>query len=109
MVGGPQFSCSARGQERLDDEKAHERIDELTAEIFGIENKASSCWDGRMGYTRSGVRLAGRDPANPGLFYNLGCNGIGILHSIYSARRIVMELLGRRVADSVFEPRNQFS
>ncbi len=94
---------------KLDDEKAHDRIDDLTAEIFGIEDKASSCWDGRMGYTRSGVRLAGRDPANPDLFYNLGCNGIGILHSIYGARRIAMELLGRRVADSVFEPRNQFS
>jgi glycine/D-amino acid oxidase-like deaminating enzyme len=109
MVGGPQFSCSVGDRERRDDNKAHDRIDHLAAEIFGIKDRASSCWDGRMGYTRSGVRLAGQDPKNPNLFYNLGCNGIGILHSIYGARRVAMELSGRKVADSVFEPRNQFS
>jgi glycine/D-amino acid oxidase-like deaminating enzyme len=109
MVGGPQFDCSSGDRERRNDEKAHDRIDRIAAEIFGIKDKATACWDGRMGYTRSGVRLAGRDPQNPNLFYNLGCNGIGILHSIYGARRVAMELSGRRVADSVFEPKNQFS
>lgn len=109
MVGGPQYRCSVGDQERRDDRRAHDRIDRLAAEIFGIKDKAGSCWDGRMGYTRSGVRLAGQDPENKNLFYNLGCNGIGILHSIYGARRVAMELLGRKVADSVFEPRNQFS
>jgi glycine/D-amino acid oxidase-like deaminating enzyme len=108
MVGGPQYECGAGDQERMNDEKAHARIDQLAAEIYGIRSKAISCWDGRMGYTRSGVRLAGPDPDNPNLFYNLGCNGIGILHSVFGARRIASQVFGRKVPDSVFEPRNQF-
>jgi glycine/D-amino acid oxidase-like deaminating enzyme len=108
MIGGPQFACGEGVREGKDDEKAHARIDRLAADIFGIRTKAISCWDGRMGYTRSGVRLAGPDPKNPDLFYNLGCNGIGILHSVYGARRVADEILGKRTADSVFEPRHQF-
>lgn len=109
MIGGPQFACDDGPRGRKDDEKAHARIDQLAAEIFGIEAKAKVCWDGRMGYTRTGVRLAGPDPKNPDLFYNLGCNGIGILHSVYGASLIAGEIMGRKMADSLFDPRHQFS
>jgi glycine/D-amino acid oxidase-like deaminating enzyme len=108
MVGGPQFACEGGGPNGPMDRKAHVRIDRLAGDILGIKGKAVALWDGRMGYTRSGVRLAGPDPKNPNLLYNLGCNGIGILHSIYGARRIAKILTGRRTEDSVFDPRHQF-
>ncbi|HEY3420269.1 MAG TPA: FAD-binding oxidoreductase [Methanomassiliicoccales archaeon] len=109
MVGGPQFTCEA-GKHRDDmDETAHSRIDHLAEGILGVKTKATTCWDGSMGYTSSGVRLAGPDPKNQDLFYNLGCNGIGILHSIYGARRIAKAMMGERQNDSLFDPKHQFN
>jgi glycine/D-amino acid oxidase-like deaminating enzyme len=108
MIGGPQFTCDGGERREIDDERAHARIDHLASEIFGISSKAKTCWDGQMGYTSSGVRLAGPDPQNPNLFYNLGCNGIGILHSIYGARRIAKIIAGEKPEDSVFDPIHQF-
>jgi glycine/D-amino acid oxidase-like deaminating enzyme len=108
MIGGPQYTCNDGELRESLDERAHARIDKLAAEIYGMKEKAIQYWDGRMGYTSSGVRLAGSDPRNPDLFYNLGCNGIGILHSVYGASRVVAEITERRMEGSVFEPRNQF-
>lgn len=61
-------------------------------------------WHGLMGYTPTGVRLVGRDPKHPGLLYNLGCNGIGILPSITGGARIADILAGKRLAPSIFDP-----
>jgi glycine/D-amino acid oxidase-like deaminating enzyme len=108
MVGGPQYQCDNGSRGRRRDEKAHARIDQLAAQTLGVNEGAKSCWDGPMGYTRTGVRLAGPDPKNPDLFYNLGCNGIGILHSVYGASRVAGKIAGRKMADSVFDPRHQF-
>ncbi len=64
-------------------------------------------WHGLMGYTQSGVRLIGAEPCNPALLYNLGCNGIGILPSIFGAFRIAALLSGKRLRPSIFDPRDQ--
>jgi glycine/D-amino acid oxidase-like deaminating enzyme len=64
-------------------------------------------WHGLMGYTRSGVRLIGAEPCNPRLLYNLGCNGIGILSSVYGAFRIAGHVLHKRLRPSMFDPRDQ--
>ncbi len=109
MIGGPQNDIGDVDLRNSMDERAHARIDNLAKEIFGIATKEDQCWDGRMGYTSSGVRLAGPDPVNPNIYYNLGCNGIGILHSVYGARRIAAAMAGKRMADSVFDPRRQFT
>ena len=109
MVGGPQFACDDGVRRISDDERAHARIDQLASIIFGIRERARAYWDGPMGYTSSGVRLAGPDPKNPNLFYNLGCNGIGILHSIYGAHRIAAIMAGKKTEDSVFDPVHQFN
>lgn len=108
MVGGPQYTCDGGVRRASEDERAHSRIDHLASEIFGIKEKAVAYWDGPMGYTGSGVRLAGPDPKNPDLFYNLGCNGIGILHSVYGAHRIADLMAGKKAEDSVFDPIHQF-
>lgn len=67
------------------------------------------CWSGLMGYTPSGVRLVGPEPLNPRLMYNLGCNGVGILPSIWGGKRISRYLLGEEVEPSIFDPRGRGS
>ena len=62
-------------------------------------------WHGLMGYTPNGVRLIGPEPKNPILMYNLGCNGIGILPSVYGAHRLARIINGEKVAPSIFDPK----
>lgn len=65
------------------------------------------CWHGLMGYTPNRVRRIGPEPVNPTLLYNLGCNGVGILPSIYGGRRIAQFLNGEEVEPSIFDPHDQ--
>lgn len=61
-------------------------------------------WHGLMGYTKSGIRSIGVEPANPRLLYNLGCNGVGILPSIYGGSKIAKHLSGEQVKQTIFDP-----
>jgi glycine/D-amino acid oxidase-like deaminating enzyme len=62
-------------------------------------------WHGLMGYTPNGVRCIGAEPANEVLLYNLGCNGVGILPSIYGSKRISQILGNEFLAPSIFDPK----
>ena len=62
-------------------------------------------WHGLMGYNDSGIRVVGAHPRYRRVLYNLGCNGVGFLPSIYGGHRIARLLAGERVAASVFDPR----
>jgi len=62
-------------------------------------------WHGLMGYNDSGVRVVGAHPRRQTLLYNLGCNGVGFLPSIYGGHRLAQLLAGHHVAASVFGPR----
>lgn len=64
-------------------------------------------WHGLMGYTESGIRCVGYEPANERLLYNLGCNGVGILPSIYGAKKISKHVAGEEVKKSIFDPHVQ--
>ncbi len=64
-------------------------------------------WQGLMGYTPNGIRRIGPEPCNEVLLYNLGCNGIGILPSIFGGKRIAQFLKGDKVAPSIFDPHDQ--
>lgn len=63
-------------------------------------------WHGLMGYTTNRVRLVGPELCNPVLLYNLGCNGVGLLPSIYGGKRISDILAGKEVEKSIFDPRD---
>lgn len=63
-------------------------------------------WHGLMGYTPSRIRTIGKDPCHPELYYNLGCNGIGILPSIFGGQRIAQLLRGDVLAPSLFDPQD---
>lgn len=61
-------------------------------------------WHGLMGFTRNNLRLIGREPKNNILMYNLGCNGIGILPSVFGARTIARIVNKEMVEKSIFDP-----
>ena len=58
-----------------------------------------------MGYMDGGVRVIGAHPDHPRLLYNLGCNGVGFLPSIYGGERMARILAGERLPPSIFDPR----
>ena len=62
------------------------------------------CWHGLLGYTANGIRMIGFENNNTNLLYNLGCNGIGIMPSIFGAKKI-SEMLNDTVFEkSIFDP-----
>jgi glycine/D-amino acid oxidase-like deaminating enzyme len=62
-------------------------------------------WHGLMGYNDSGIRVVGSHPGHPRLHYNLGCNGVGFLPSIFGGHRVSRLLAGESFAPSIFNPR----
>lgn len=60
-------------------------------------------WHGLMGYTKNYVRMIGKDPSYTNLLYNLGCNGIGILPSLYGAKKVSEVLQGVTHDPSIFD------
>jgi glycine/D-amino acid oxidase-like deaminating enzyme len=62
-------------------------------------------WHGLMGYTNGRVRCIGREPCYADLLYNLGCNGIGIMTSIYGGKRIAGLLVDKDDGASLFNPK----
>jgi glycine/D-amino acid oxidase-like deaminating enzyme len=62
-------------------------------------------WHGLMAYNDSGLRVVGAHPRYEWLLYNLGCNGVGFLPSIYGGYRLAQRLAGHHLAGSVFDPR----
>ena len=62
-------------------------------------------WHGLMGYSDGLVRVVGRHPVHPELLYNLGCNGVGFLPSVFGGERISRILAGERLPASIFDPR----
>ncbi len=60
-------------------------------------------WQGLMGYTSTGVRAVGQDPNLSPLYYNLGCNGVGLLSAVAGASRIGDVLNGQALAPSIFD------
>jgi glycine/D-amino acid oxidase-like deaminating enzyme len=62
-------------------------------------------WHGLMGYNDSGIRVVGAHRQQPRLLYNLGCNGVGFLPSIYGGHRLSRLLAGDELAPTIFDPR----
>lgn len=112
-VGGPEFPLENRNMYNDDldyPEDARVRINAFVKSTYDLDpNKKIDyqfTWHGLMGYTPSGVRVIGPEPKNPALVYNLGCNGVGILPSLYGAKRIALLLSGASLGPSIFDPRN---
>ncbi len=63
-------------------------------------------WHGLMGFTKDYLRLIGYEPCNNTLLYNLGCNGVGLLTSIYGGYRVSKILSSDTVELSIFDPKD---
>jgi glycine/D-amino acid oxidase-like deaminating enzyme len=109
-IGGPEMLLDDTAQYRplhAYPQHATARIQHFLAHTWKRRGRKKSfdfLWHGLMGYTPNGVRLAGRDPEHPHLFYNLGCNGVGILTSVMGSKRMARLLAGERLAPSIFDP-----
>ncbi len=109
-IGGPDIDLTENLPYSYEDEypdEMGEKIDLFVKKTYDVDpNKKIDyifTWHGLMGYTTSGIRLIGPEPQNPVLLYNLGCNGIGILPSIYGGRKISRHLSGEDVEQSIFD------
>ncbi len=89
-------------------DESHGQIDEFLVHNYKNYPEGGTeyafCWHGLMGYTPNGVRRVGTEPRNPVLMYNLGCNGVGILPSVYGGKRIADILTNTRLTPSIFDP-----
>ena len=110
-IGGPEAALEdSRLYSHENDfpEEMIEKIDEFVKRTYDSSELGKSAksarsdkkidyvfnWHGLMGYTKNCVRLIGPEPKNSVLMYNLGCNGVGILPSIYGGQRIADYLVG---------------
>lgn len=109
-VGGPDADLEEAVQYSLEDDYPDEmvqKIDDFLHTVYDIDPNRKIeyvfTWHGLMGYTKNRVRMAGEEPQNRVLLYNLGCNGIGILPSVYGGRKIARHIAGEQVPKSIFD------
>lgn len=112
-VGGPEALMDDTNNyngEHPYPQEAREQIDSFLRFTYkhGPKDKVKYkfLWHGLMGFTPNGVRLIGPEPCNPILYYNLGCNGVGLLPSIFGGLKISRHLAGKKVSDSIFDPKD---
>ena len=113
-VGGPEQLLSDREHYVPDGEFMIEAADEIEGFLHKTYKDAPKeaidfkfKWHGLMGFTNTGLRVVGEEPRNRVLMYNLGCNGVGILTSIFGGKRISDILAGVKLKPSLFEPRRE--
>jgi glycine/D-amino acid oxidase-like deaminating enzyme len=113
-TGGPEKvlpNGAAYSREDACSEEMRALIDDFLRDNYAKypseETEYAFCWHGLMGYTPNGIRRIGPEPCNPVLLYNLGCNGVGILPSIFGGKRISRFLRGENVEQSIFDPHDQ--
>jgi hypothetical protein len=113
-IGGPEKILQEGEPYRrndLCDPSAQESIDVFLKNNYSKHNhnilEYDFCWHGLLGYTTSGIRLIGKEPCNERLLYNLGCNGIGIMPSIYGAKRLADMFNKVPLSKSIFDPREK--
>ncbi len=112
-IGGPEFDLEDTNDyirdKHLYPKKAQREIDAFLHRTYAPAPKGKIKykfrWHGLMGYTPNGIRRVGPEPRNPVLLYNLGCNGVGILPSIYGGKRIADIVGGKKIKPSIFDPK----
>lgn len=109
-IGGPEKNIEEGGKYAFEDDfpdDAEEQIDTFVRKVYSVEPNRKIdyvfTWHGLMGYTKNGVRLIGLEPKNHVLLYNLGCNGVGILPSVYGGRKISALIDGAKLPPSMFD------
>lgn len=111
-VGGPEVPLEDRTEYLREYEYPDQFQDDIDTFIKKVYDRDPNkkidyqfTWHGLMGYTPNRIRLIGSEPKNHALLYNLGCNGIGIIPSVYGGRRISRIIAGEKLKPSIFDPR----
>lgn len=108
-LGGPDFTLEDRTEYNRDLEFSEKAREQLTNFIQQTYDKAAKdleyafLWHGVMGYTKNLLRMVGPDPEYACLFYNLGCNGVGILPSIFGGHKVARQIAGEKFSPSIFD------
>ncbi len=109
-IGGPEShmdDSTGYRREHPYPEEAKKMIEKFVAKTYRHAGKTlrfTHLWHGLMGYTPNGIRCVGPESCNPVLMYNLGCNGVGILPSVYGSFRISQMVNGEQIDPSIFDP-----
>lgn len=108
-IGGPEIDLAERelyfSEFDVPAERKTESV-EFSKRNFSMDGfEDAFFWHGLMGYTRTGVRVVGREPNDPRLMYNLGCNGVGILPSIMGGKKIARHINNEEMEDTIFDPK----
>lgn len=109
-IGGPEHNMppdvryeSARECPQGIYEVIHRFLQSTYQPYHSEKERIFFCWHGLMGYTPTKLRVIGYEPLNRVLMYNLGCNGVGILPSIYGAYKIAALVQGVQFNSSIFD------
>ena len=109
-IGGPDYVPDDTKKYSNSDQYPDEAIQDIDTflkrtvdEGEVIAHEYIFTWHGLMGYTKNFVRMIGFDPVYTRVGYNLGCNGIGILPSIYGGKRITQLFNGEKVEPTIFD------
>ncbi|MEI8062172.1 MAG: FAD-binding oxidoreductase [bacterium] len=112
-IGGPELLIGDTRKyvrEYQFDKKMGDKISDFVKQTYkkipGEHFEYKFQWHGLLCYTPGGIRLIGPDPKNKNLMYNLGCNGIGIIPSIYGGMKISKMLAGEEFPPSIFDPKD---
>lgn len=112
-IGGPEALMDDTNNYKKEHpypEEAKRLIDSFVKKTYRHAGKRliyTHFWHGLMGYTPNGIRCVGEEPCNPILLYNLGCNGVGIMSSIYGGLRVSQIINKEKLEPSIFDPQDQ--
>ena len=108
-LGGPDFTLDDKAEYNRDlefSERARQQLTDFIQQTYDKSTKDLEypfMWHGVMGYTKNLLRMVGPGPAHPRLFYNLGCNGVGILPSIFGGHKVARQIAGDKFGASIFD------
>jgi glycine/D-amino acid oxidase-like deaminating enzyme len=107
-IGGPDYALehlSRYDRNQEFSEKAKEQIGDFIRHTFDKKDKLEYLfmWHGVMGYTKNMLRMVGPDPSFSRIYYNLGCNGVGLLPSIFAGHKVALQLKGEKFPQSIFD------
>jgi glycine/D-amino acid oxidase-like deaminating enzyme len=107
-AGGPDFALEKKVFYNRDldfSESAKKQISDFIRHTYDKKDDLEYIflWHGVMGYTHNLIRMVGYDPNCPRLYYNLGCNGIGLLPSVFGGNKVARQIAGEKFEPSIFD------
>lgn len=107
VIGGPELFLADTNEYRVDSHNPAQAFSDIKSFVNKYRQDSEPYafrWHGLMGFTKTRLRYIGNTSQHPHIWYNLGCNGVGILSSIFGGWKIAQRLNGAVFDSSVFDP-----